>query len=256
MRRVVLLLAIKLGANAIAAESGDWRFAPPDAQFFAGIEWKRVSGEMGGLLKQAGVSNPRSLTFLSRLERISLAVAVRGDQAEMVALLEGGFTSEDAQELARSAGLQPGRIGSLQKMSAAGRMGIVVLGPRHILMGDDRELKAAVARLKEPASGLPLALEQAAPALRSGDFWLIGSLPKEFSKAAGELVASLKPIGNPLTKPGRATPAVVHRPVYGRPVSFPEHQPIAAALSRQEPRPPQAMVIHGLDGGPRRIAIP
>lgn len=254
MRRAVLLLAITLSANAAAAESGDWRFAPPDAQFFAGLEWKRVSGDLSGLLKQAGVSDPRSFAFLSHLERLSVAVAVRGDQAEMVALLEGNFTAEDTRELGQAAGLQPGRIGSLQKMSAAGRMGIVVLGPRHILMGDDRELKAAVARLKEPAAGMPLALEQAAPALRSGDFWIIGSLPKDFAKSAAELLAAVKPLGHPLNKPGRTTRTIVNRPVLTMPASFPQPAPLERV---PPPVPPvaQAMVIHGLDGGPRRIPV-
>lgn len=262
MRRVVLLLVTILGVNASAEQAADWRFAHPDATFLAGVEWKRLAPELDGLLRQAGISSKESVTFLSRLERVSVSVSVNGNSADLLAMLEGDFTPADIRELGKAAGLQASQFGAMTGMASKGKLGLVALTPRHVLLGEDGGIKAAIKRLSEPASSIPLALQQAAPAFRSGDFWLIGSLPRGLGKALGEMLAGL----NPVNKPSRARAAVAPRPIFGdarpavagtvRPaVGFPGFGAFTSPAAASTTERPGPMVIHGVEGGSRLVVM-
>ncbi len=176
MRRAILLLAFTACASPGFAESADWRFAPPDATVFAGVEWTRIGKQMQPFLKQANICGKATLDFLSRLERIQIAFVMRGTEPQMVALMEGTFRPADLEQLSMAAGLSEGRV-----RTSKNQMSVSQIDARHVLFGDRGEVARSLQRWKQPVQGLPATLAAAEPALRSGDFWLIGNLPRDYT---------------------------------------------------------------------------
>jgi hypothetical protein len=167
MRRVVLLLTFVVGAAAQDVKGTDWRFAPPDANFFCGID----AASFGALFE--GLQIPKaSLGFLRRLERVSFAIRMAESEPEGVAMLEGDFTASDLGEIRKSLEGQPRED-----------VAVIPLDPRHVLVGDRAAVESAQGRLKRGESGgVPRLLSEAAPALGTGDFWMIGKLPKDMNR--------------------------------------------------------------------------
>ncbi len=179
--RWISLAACVLAGGLSAQEESrptDWRFAPPDASLFLGVEVRRISGEFESWLRQADARVDRTdLKSLQRLERVTLALAIRGGATPVgVALLEGPFSEAD--------------LGPWRKAAATGSSLVVAyLGPGRALIGDESEVRAAKVRLtattataagpRTPSDGLAEVLAAAAPALRRGDFWVIGSMPRD-----------------------------------------------------------------------------
>jgi hypothetical protein len=168
-------------------ETPGWAFAPPDATMFAGIEWAKVGRGFEQFLRSAGVHDQSCFDLLTRLKRVQVAMVVRGKDAQMVAMLEGDFRQSDFRELQR--------LAKTGKTSAPGKANssVVFVDAHHVLVGDAAEVLSARQRLKAPAQGIPASLAAAEPALRQGDFWLIGQFPNnvgallaDFGKAAFE----------------------------------------------------------------------
>ena len=209
MRRAILLLALSACAIPSLAETSSWGFAPPDATVFAGIEWAKVGRGFEQFLRGAGVQDKSCFDLLTRVKRVEVAFAMRGQDAQMVAMIEGDFRQSDMKELARFT-----RSG---KGSRKNDSFVSFVDAHRVLVGDRAEVLRAVERLKQPAKGLPAALAAAEPALSQGDFWLIGQLPNDIGtmladigKSAGTMIDDA-PLAFTAPKPvERPKFAVVH----------------------------------------------
>jgi hypothetical protein len=214
MRRAFLLLALSACAIPSFGESSGWGFAPPDATVFAGIEWAKVGRGFEQFLRGAGVQDKSCFDLLTRLKRIELAFVMRGQDAQMVAMLEGDFRQSDLRELAR--------FTKTGKGSRKNESFVSFVDANRVLVGDRAEVLRARERLKQPAQGLPAALAAAEPALRQGDFWLIGQLPND--------------IGTMLADIGKSAGAMI------------DQAPLA--FTAPKPEPPKFAVVHGMSPEP------
>jgi hypothetical protein len=208
MRRATFLLTLSAFAIPLLAETSRWGFAPPDATVFAGIEWAKVGRGFEQFLRGAGVQDKSCFDLLTRVKRIEVAFVMRGQDAQMVAMLEGDFRQSDIRELARFT-----RTG---KGARKNESFVSFVDAHRVLVGDRAEVLRAVERLKQPAQGLPAALAAAEPALRQGDFWLIGQLPNDIGtmladigKSAGSMIEQA-PLAFTPPKPEQPKFAVVH----------------------------------------------
>jgi hypothetical protein len=108
---------------ALVLLAQDFSFAPPDATFLASLNLRQVRGAIDSLAREAGIKSAASWKVLDRVERVQLAITMKGEEAQMLALLEGQFKAEDVEEL---------------RKGAKGRdaMDIKLLDGRRILIGD------------------------------------------------------------------------------------------------------------------------
>ena len=220
MRRAFLLLALSACAGPASGETSGWGFAPPDATVFAGIEWQKIGKGFEDFLKNASFVDRACFDMLTRMERIQVAVTMKGDEPQIVALLEGNFRQADMKELSRFTRTGRGR-------SKASESAVFFIDARHVIVGDRAEVMRAKERLKNPVEGLPAALAAAEPALRQGDFWVIGKLPND--------------IGAMLATMGKSASAAS---VGGGPL----------ALAQPAPETPKFAVVHGM--GPEPVITP
>lgn len=216
MRRAFLLLALSACAGPASGETPGWGFAPPDATVFAGIEWRKIGKGFEDFLKNASLVDRACFDMLTRMERIQVAITMKGDEPQIVALLEGDFRQSDMRELNRFARTGKGR-------TRENEAGVFLIDARHVLVGDRAQVTRAKERLKAPAEGLPAALAAAEPALRQGDFWVVGKLPND--------------VGTMLANMGKSASAA----------SFG-----GAPLTLTEPKPdvPKFAVVHGMGAEP------
>lgn len=220
MRRAILLLALSACAIPSFGENSGWGFAPPDATVFVGVEWAKVARGFEQFLRGAGVQDKACFDLLTRLKRIEVAVVMRGQEPQMVAMLEGDFRQSDIKELARFT-----RTGGGVRKTASF---VSFVDSHRVLVGDRAEVLRARERLKHPAEGLPAALAAAEPALRQGDFWLIGQLPND--------------IGTMLAEMGKSAGAMI------------DEAPLAFTAPKREPERPKFAVVHGM--GPEPVLTP
>lgn len=220
MRRAILLLAVSACAVPSFGENSGWGFAPPDATVFAGIEWAKVGRGFEQFLRGAGVQDKSCFDLLTRLKRIEVAFVMRGEEPQMVALLEGDFRQSDLRELAR--------FMKSAKDARKSESYVSVVDARRVLVGDRAEVLRARERWKQPVEGMPAALAAAEPALRQGDFWLIGQLPDN----VGAMLASL----------GKSAGAMIGE------------APLAFSPPKAAPERPKFAVVHGM--GPEPVLTP
>jgi|GEM_PF-3820054 len=139
----------------------DFSFAPPDAAFLASLNVKQVRGAIENLAREAGMAGPLPFRVLDRVERVQVAVAMKGDEPQMSALLEGRFTAADVAEL-RKASADPNAIR------------VELLDERRILISD----KGLMKKLPKPT---PKALATAAapppPEPRKPQFAVVHGMP-------------------------------------------------------------------------------
>ena len=113
---------------ALVLLAQDFSFAPPDATFLASLNVRQVRGAIDSLAREAGIKSAASWKVLDRVERVQVAITMKGEEAQMLALLEGQFKAEDVAEL---------------RKGAKGRdaMDIKLLDGRRILIGDREMMK-------------------------------------------------------------------------------------------------------------------
>ena len=113
---------------ALVLLAQDFSFAPPDATFLASLNVRQVRGALQSLAREAGIKSAASWKVLDRVERVQLAVTMKGEEAQMLALLEGEFKAEDVAELRRGA-------------KGRDAMDIKLLDGRRMLIGDREMMK-------------------------------------------------------------------------------------------------------------------
>lgn len=116
----------------------DFSFAPPDATFLASLNVTQVRGMVKDLVREAGVKSPVSWKVLDRVERVQVAIVLRGKEPQMLALLEGQFNAADVDELKRAAKCQGPKCSSSK---AAESMRVELLDERRILISDEGMLR-------------------------------------------------------------------------------------------------------------------
>jgi hypothetical protein len=234
MARVTLaaVTAVLSPAAGWTAEmpGADWWFAPPDASFLAGIETVRIRASLESWLRQAGVRVPAAdLRNFDRLERITVAGALRGETPSFIALLERSFKPEDVKAWRRTAagGISSAGVSGRVPKGGASEIDVRIAAPRQVLIGDAAEVRAALRRLEsrntidskaeadeagKPSAGrdttppgpagLAAALAAAAPALRQVDFWIVGSIPKDIAPLLTRPLAARKSMAADPAEPG------------------------------------------------------
>ncbi|MDX2181590.1 MAG: hypothetical protein SFV18_18490 [Bryobacteraceae bacterium] len=143
----------------------DFSFAPPDAAFLASLNVKQVRGAIENLAREAGMAGPLSFQVLDRVERVQIAVAMKGEEPQMSALLEGRFTAADVAEL-RKASADPNAIR------------VELLDERRILISDKglmKKLPRPTAKTLAPAAPAPAPAPPPEP--RKPQFAVVHGMP-------------------------------------------------------------------------------
>jgi hypothetical protein len=130
----------------LLALAQDFSFAPPDAAFLASLNVKQVRGAIEGLVREAGIESPVSWKVLDRVDRVQVAIAMRNDEPQMTALLEGTFKASDVAELKKG-------------VSGKDSLKIEMLDEKRILIADQGLLK----NLPRPPKGKLMLTPRAAP---------------------------------------------------------------------------------------------